>query len=298
VDAGQLRLHLRARSGTRVEETAKLTDEVEKIIRQEIPVNEMDSILDNIGVPNSSLNLTYSTSGVIGPGDADIMISLKHNHAPSEEYIHRLRQRLPREFPGTMFYFLPADIISQILNFGLPSPFDVQIVGREVDKNREVARHLMERIRHIPGAVDVRIQQPADQPRIHVSVDRTKAAMVGTSERQVANSVLLTLSGSGQTAPAFWLNPVNGVSYNLSASSPQSQIDSLNALANIPISGDNSKQSQLLANVASFSRESGTPVVNHYDVQTVVDIFGNVSGRDLGGVVETTKGHLSAVQCR
>jgi multidrug efflux pump subunit AcrB len=235
VDSREIRLHLRARTGTRVEETAKLTDEVEKVIRQEIPTSELEGILDNIGIPNSPLNLSYTTSGVIGSGDADVMITLKPNHTPSDEYVHRLRRRLPKEFPNTVFYFLPADIISQILNFGLPAPFDVQIVGRDVDKNREIARRLVERIRKIPGAVDVRIQQPADQPRLRLTVDRTLAAQVGVTERQVANSVLLTLSGSGQTQPAFWLNPVNGINYNLAAFSPQYQIDSLGAIGNIPV---------------------------------------------------------------
>ncbi|MHB8519553.1 MAG: efflux RND transporter permease subunit [Limisphaerales bacterium] len=285
VDAGHLRLHLRARSGTRIEETAKLTDKVEQAIRQEIPASELEGILDNIGIPNSGINLSYSNSGLIGTGDADILVSLGQHHAPTEFHIRRLRQRLPKQFPGTTFYFLPADIVSQTLNFGLPAPFDIQIVGQQIEKNREVAGRLAGRIRQIAGAVDVRIQQPFDQPKIRLDVDRTKAAQVGLTERQVATSVLLTLSGSGQTQPAYWLNPRNGVSYLIAAQAPQREMDSLQAIANIPVTGLSTNDSQLVANLASVSRGAGAPVASHYNVQPVIDIYGGVSGRDLGGVL-------------
>jgi multidrug efflux pump subunit AcrB len=285
VDAGHLRLHLRARSGTRIEETAKLTDQVEQIIRQIIPADELEGILDNIGIPNSGINLSYSNSGLIGTGDADILMSLNEHHAPTESYMRRLRVRLPKEFPGTTFYFLPADIVSQTLNFGLPAPFDIQVVGRALAKNREVAGRLADRIRHVVGAVDVRIQQPFDQPKLRLEVDRTKAAQVGLTERQVATSVLLTLSGSGQTQPAYWLNPANGVNYLVAVQAPQREMNSLEAIANIPVTGVAGADSQLIGNLAGMSRGAGAPVVSHYNVQPVIDIYGGVSGRDLGGVL-------------
>ncbi|MDB6017392.1 MAG: cation/multidrug efflux pump [Pedosphaera sp.] len=286
VDAGQMKLHLRARTGTRIEETAKLTDQVEQAIRQEIPAAELVGILDNIGIPNSGISLSYSTSGLIGSGDADILVSLGGHHAPTEEYIRRLRRALPKQFPGTLFYFLPADIVSQTLNFGLPAPFDIQFVGKNLDKNREVAGRLAERIRRIPGAVDVRVQQPFDQPKLRFEVDRTKALQVGLTERQVANSVLLTLSGSGQVQPAYWLNPANGINYLVAAQAPQYDMSSLDSIANIPITADGSTNgSQLVANLVTVSRSAGMPVVSHYNVQPVIDVFGGVSGRDLGGVL-------------
>ncbi|MBU6402933.1 MAG: efflux RND transporter permease subunit, partial [Verrucomicrobia bacterium] len=289
VDAGHLRLHLRARTGTRIEETAKLTDEVEQAIRREIPAAELEGMLDNIGIPNSGINLSYSNSGLIGTGDADVLISLKPRHAPTAFYARRLRHRLPRQFPGTTFYFLPADIVSQTLNFGLPAPFDIQIVGRNLAKNRVVAGRLADWIRRVPGAVDVRVQQPFDEPKVHLDVDRTKAAEVGLNEREVATSVLLTLSGSGQTQPAYWLNPATGVNYLLAAQAPQRDIDSLAAIANIPVTSARSNSAQLVANLVKVSRAAGMPVVSHYDVQPVIDVYGGVAGRDLGGVLRAIR---------
>ena len=287
VDAGQFRMHLRARSGTRIEETAKLVDQVEKAIRQEVPATELASILDNIGIPNSGISLSYSNNGLIGAGDADIMVTLKPDHRPTPEHVRRLRARMNREFPGVMFYFLPADIVSQTLNLGLPAPFDVQIVGRDLVKNREVAARLAERIRAVPGAVDVRVQQPADQPKLHVNVDRVKAGQMGLTERDVANSVLLALNGSGQTQPGYWLNPKIGISYLINARVPEREMDSLNALNSLPINaskaGDGS--SQLLSNLATIERSTGPAVLSHYNVQPVIDVFGGVDGRDLGGVL-------------
>jgi multidrug efflux pump subunit AcrB len=286
VDAGQLRLHLRARSGTRIEEAARLTDAVEQVIRREIPADELAGILDNIGIPNSGISLSYSNSGVIGSGDADVLVSLKPHHKPTPEYVKRLRVVLNREFPGTTFYFLPADIVSQTLNFGLPAPFDVQIVGRDVTKNREIAATLADRIRHVPGAVDVRVQQPSDRPKLALAVDRTKAADLGMTERDVANSVLLSLSGSGQVTPGYWLNPKNGIQYLVNIRAPEHQVDSLSALNSIPVSANNPEEGgQLLANVASIQRTNGPQVLSHYNVQPVIDVFGGVSGRDLGGVL-------------
>ncbi len=287
VDSGQFRLHLRARSGTRIEETARLTDLVEQVIRREIPAHELAGILDNIGVPTSGISLSYSNSGLIGSGDADILVSLSEEHGPTEAYIRKLRRILPHEFPGTTFYFLPADIISQTLNFGLPAPFDVQIVGRDMTKSRQVAARLAERIRQIPGAVDVRVQQPADQPKLRLTVDRVKASELGITEQQVANSVLVAMSGSGQVRPGYWLNWKNGISYLINVVTPQHEMNSIEAMQSIPITsaGEGDGKGQLLSNLASYERLTGPPVVSHYSVQPVIDVFGGVSGRDLGGVL-------------
>src|SRR5437016_7241957 len=262
VDAGQFRLHLRARTGTRIEETAQLVNQVDAVIRDEVPPRELAGILDNIGVPNSGISLSYSTSGLLGTGDADILVSLKAGHAPTDHYVRRLRARLGPEFPGTLFYFLPADIVSQTLNFGLPAPFDVQIVGRDQTRNREIAAGLAGKIRQIPGAVDVRVQQPGDQPKFKVAVDRGKSAEIGLSERDVANSVLLSLSGSGQVQPAYWLNPRLGIQYLVNVRAPERAMDSLSALNSIPVSAGKPGEGngQILANLASLTRTNGAPV--------------------------------------
>jgi len=287
VDAGQFRLHLRARSGTRIEETAKLVDEVESAIRQEIPEREFRGLLDNIGIPASSINLTYSDSGLVGTGDADILVSLKPEHHPTSGYVKRLRFRLARSFPGTIFYFLPADIVSQSINFGLPAPFDVQVVGRDQTKNREVAARLADKIRQVPGATDVRVQQPGDLPKLDFTIDRTKASQMGLVERDVANSVLLSLSGSGQVQPVYWMNPANGIQYLVNIRVPEHRMDSLSALNSIPINASQPGQGdvQLLANLATFRRTAGPPVISHYNIMPVIDVFGGVAGRDLGGVL-------------
>jgi multidrug efflux pump subunit AcrB len=287
VDAGQFRLHLRARTGTRIEETIQLVDKVEQLIRREVPAADLAGILDNIGIPNSGISLSYSNSGLIGAGDSDILVSLKHGHAPTHKYVDQLRLRLNREFPGTMFYFLSADIVSQTLNFGLPAPFDVQVVGRDQSKNREAALRLAEKIRHIPGAVDVRVQQPADQPKLKFAIDREKATEMGLSERDVANSVLLSLSGSSQVQPGYWLNPVNAIQYLINVRAPEHAMNSLAALNSIPVGTGNAGEGngQILANVATMTRTNGVPVISHYDVQPVIDVFGGISGRDVGGVL-------------
>ncbi len=287
VDGGQLRLHVRAKSGMRIEETARLIDLIEQHIRAKISKNDLAGILDNIGIPISGTCLSYSNSGVIGSGDADILITLKPGHRPTEEYERELRLSLNQEFPGNEYYFLSADIIGQTLNFGLPAPFDIQFVGRKVDENRAVAARLADRIRKISGAVDVRIQQPADQPKLRFAIDRTKAAEVGLTAQDVANNVLLTVSGSGQVNPGYWLNPKNGVAYLINARVPEYRLDSLDVLNNIPIGKSQLAQDngQVLSNVASMSRHSGSVVLSHYDVQPVVDLYGGVSGRDLGGVL-------------
>ncbi len=287
VDGGQIRLHLRARTGTRIEETVRLVDQVEDVIRDEVGVDEIEGILDNIGIPNSGISLSYSNSGLIGTGDADVLVSLKKEHRPTADHVRRLRARLQREFPGTLFYFLPADIVSQTINFGLPAPFDVQIVGRDQAGNRAVAAALAAKIRQVPGAVDVRVQQPADQPRFHVDVNRAKAAEIGLTERDVANSVLLSLNGSGQVAPSYWLNPRIGIQYLVNIRAPEHVMDSLDALMSVPVSASvaGAGDGQVLANVATVTRTNSPPVVTHYNVTPVIDVFGGVEGRDLGSVL-------------
>jgi multidrug efflux pump subunit AcrB len=291
VDAGQLRLHVRARSGLRIEETAKLVDQIETVIRREIPAEQIRGILDNIGLPNSGINLSYSDSGAIGPGDADVLVSLREGHRSTPVYVRQLRRRLNHEFPGTTFYFLPADIVSQTINFGLPAPFDVQIVGRNQSANRAVAALLAENVRRIPGAVDVRIQQPADRPKLKFAVDRTKASGIGLAEQDVAGSVLLSLSGSGQVQPAYWIDPRLGIQYLVNIRAPEYRMDSLGALQVIPISASRPGEGngQLLANLATLTRQTGPPVISHYNILPVIDVFGGVSGRDLGGVLGDLK---------
>jgi multidrug efflux pump subunit AcrB len=284
VDSGQFKLHLRARTGTRIEETARLCDLVEQSIREQIPMKEVSSIIDNIGLPYSGINLSYSTSAPVGPADADILVSLSEHHHSTDKYVHDLRIRLANEFPSVTFSFLPADIVSQILNFGLPSPIDIQIVGANLEANRQFADRLLQQIRYVPGTVDLRIQQPFDQPKLHVNVDRTKAGQIGFTEREVANNLLISLSGSFQTSPTFWLNPKNGVSYAIATQTPQYRIDSLQQLQNIPVTGASGAPSQILGSLASINRGVGLGVVSHYDIQPVIDIFGSVQGRDLGGV--------------
>jgi len=286
VDTGQFLLHLRAPTGTRIEETERLAGEVNAVIRDEIPAGDLGGILDNIGIPNSSINLSYNTSGVIGAGDVDILVSLKPGHATTADYVRRLRVRLNREFPGTLFYFLPADIVSQTLNFSLPAPFDVQIVGRDQVKSRELAVRLADQIKKVPGAVDVRVQQPNNLPQFSITVDRIKAAELGLTEQNVANSVLLELSGSSQVAPAYWLNPAVGVQYLINVSAPQYAMDSVQQLNAMPVSASlPGASAQILANVASLKRVEVPPVVSHYNVTPVIDIYGGVDSRDLGGVL-------------
>ena len=287
VDAGQIRLHLRTRSGTRVEETAKLVDEIEVSIRKHIPTRFLEGILDNIGIPNSGISTSYSNNGVIGTGDADILISLRPGHPATEKFVRELRFALNNEFPGNTFYFLPADIVSQTLNFGIPAPLDIQITGRNQTKNREVAARLIQKMRQIPGAVDIRVQQPADLPKMIFEVDRTKAEEMGLTESDVANQILLSVSGSGQVAPAYWLNPEIGIQYLINIRAPERVLNSVSALEGLPVSGGQPGQgnSQMLGNVAYMIRTNGVPAVSHYDEVEVIDVFGNVDGRDLGGVL-------------
>jgi len=286
VDSGQFKLHVRAQTGTRIEETARLCDLVEDSIRREIQKSELTNILDNIGLPYSGINLSYSNSAAIGPADADIQVSLAEKHKPTEEYVHTLRAKLAQEFPGVTFYFLPADIVSQILNFGLPAPVDIQIVGQNVEGNRQYADKLLNRVKYIPGTTDLRIQQAFNAPMLQVDIDRTKSEQAGYTARDVASNLLVALSGSFQTSPTFWLNPKNGVSYNIATETPQYQTDTLQGLGNLPITGSAGAPPQILDSLSSIrpGQESGT--VSHYNVQPVVDIYGSVQRRDLGGVAK------------
>jgi len=284
VDGGQIKLHIRAQIGTRIEETAKLCDTVEDAIRQVIPPSELDSIVDNIGLPISGINMAYGNSGTIGVGDADVLISLKPEHQPTDEYVTRLRERLPRQFPGTNFAFLPADIVTQILNFGLPAPIDVQVIGTNVEGNRTYAEKLFKRLRAVPGMADTRIQQAFNAPTLNVKFNRSLAGEVGLTERDAATTMLDTLAGSIQTAPTFWLNPRNGVSYPIVVQMPQYGIDTMSDLTNIPITADG--KTQLLGGLATVTRGESSAVVSHYNVQPVIDIFGTTHDRDLGAVAD------------
>jgi multidrug efflux pump subunit AcrB len=283
-DSGQLLLHVRAKTGTRIEETARLADLIENSIRQVIPAEEVESILDNIGLPYSTINYTHSTSGLIGAADADILVSLKKNHRPTAQYVRELRTNLAAEFPGNTFYFLPADIITQILNFGLPAPIDIQIEGANIQANREIANKILNEIRQVPGIADPRIQQDFDYPKFHVEVDRTKAVGGGFTQRDVASSLLVSLSGSFQTTPTFFLNWQNGVNYNLATQTPQYRIQSLQDLQNMPITSTTAKNPEILADVASITRSNEIAVFNHYDIRRVVDVYASVQDRDLGAV--------------
>src|SRR5450631_2631829 len=309
-DTGEIRLHLRAKSGTRIEETARITDNVENRIRSLIPKAELTGILDNIGLPVSGINLTYDSASPIGNADADVLVTLNAKHKPTSQYVQKLRTALNTDFPGVTFGFLPADIISQILNFGLPSPIDIQIVGGDVNGNRAAAAQLLSRLRKVPGLVDLRIQQPDDAPAINIEVDRSEAIKAGFQQRQIAQNLLIALSGSSQTSPNFWLNPENGVSYPLMTMTPQYTVDSLQALRNIPLAGaaagastavTGAAKSQILGSLGTLERGSQEAVISHYNAQPVIDIFGSVQGRDLGGVaheiagmVDQTRGSVPA----
>jgi CzcA family heavy metal efflux pump len=284
VDGGTIKLHVRARTGARIDETTVLCDLVEALIKEVIPENERTTVVDNIGVPYSGINLSYSTSAPIGPGDADIFVTLADHHRPTAEYVKALRHRLRENFPSAQFSFLAADIVTQILNFGLPSPIDIQIAGFNENANRELASRLLAEMREIPGVVDMRIQQAYDYPQINVNVDRQRAAMLGLSEQNVASSLLITLSGSAQTAPSFWIEPKTGSSYSVTAQAPQYYLQSLNDLSNVPITGPSGAPPQFLSNIATFERVTSPAVVNHYNAQPVIDLYSSVEGSDLGFV--------------
>jgi len=287
VDAGLLRLHVRARPGLRVEETARLSDQVEAVLREEIPGDELQTILDNIGLPNSGINQSYSSNGTIGSSDVEILIALDpEHHHPTAGLIRRLREVLPQRFPGVEFFFQPADIVTQILNFGLPAPIDVQVVGTDVQSSYEIAQQIANKMRHIPGAADVHVQQLLALPTLHLDIDRTRVTQVGLTARDVAQSVLVSLSGSFQTSPNFWLNPRNGVTYQMAVQSPQYRMTSMQDLMTIPV---NSPQgSQLMSNLVQLTPVVRAATVNHYNVQSVIDVYASTQDRDLGAVAAET----------
>ena len=286
VDSGQILMHIRGQPGTRIEEMARLFEQVEQTVRATIPADQLDNIVDNIGLPFSGINMAYQNTGTIGPEDGDALISLKEDHGPTADYVKTLRTILRQKFPGTVFSFLPADIVSQILNFGLPAPIDVQIVGNNLKGNYDYANAVLKRMRQVTGIADLRIQQIFNYPQINIDVDRTMAADVGLTQRDVANSLLVTLSGSGQVKPNFWLNPENGVSYPIVAQMPQYRVNSISDLSNIPITTqENGVGAQrYLGGLAKISQGPSPGVVSHYNVQPVIDIFGDTQGRDLGAV--------------
>jgi multidrug efflux pump subunit AcrB len=295
-DSGQFILHVRGTTGLRIEETARLFDLVENYIRQTIPATEMGNILDNIGLPYSPMNTMHSTSGVLGASDGDVLVSLRENHHPVADYIRDLRSELPRRFPGVTFYFLPADIVTQILNFGLPAPIDVQIEGNDVVKSQQIAEKIMAQMRQVPGLVDLRVQQPLDYPTLDVAVDRVKAAQAGFTEQNVASSVLNALSGSFQITPMFFVNWKNGVDYNLVAQTPQYRFQSMNDLLNIPLNANDGTNMEILGDVASVARGHEMGIINHYNIRRVIDIYGAVQDRDLGAVSQDVQKIVSANQ--
>ncbi len=321
VDAGIFTLHLRARTGTRIEETARLCDQVDQTIREVVPAAELTTIIDNIGLPYSGINLTYSNSAPVGTSDADIQVSLAKKHHPSEGYVEKLRGVLAERFPGTTFYELPADETTQILNFGLPAPIDIQITGPNLTGNRDFATRLLSKLQYVPGTADLRIQQPFNAPRLYVDVDRSKASQLGLRQNDITQSLLSATSGSFQTNPTYYLDPKNNVSYNIAVQSPQYNLDTFNDLANIPITPSGTtttgagnaggspgapapvnttaptslaaimpsssitgpRPPQILGNLATFTQGSEMATVTHYNIQSAIDIYGNVSRSDLDG---------------
>jgi multidrug efflux pump subunit AcrB len=281
VDAGQIKLHIRGQTGLRVEDSAALVDHIEAAMREVIPQNEIDSMVDNVGLPVSAINMTYSNSGTFGSSDADILVALKPEHAPTADYIRELRVRLPEEFPGTVFGFLPADIVSQILNFGVPAPIDIQISGSS-PQNHDIANALVASLRQVPGLVDLRLGEVFNQPELRVATDRSRAQQLGISQHDIANNLLLTLSGSGQIEPTFWLNPKTGLQYPLVAQAPQYRMTSLQDLQNLPVTTAN--QQQILGGLATITRGVGPAVVVHRDAQPIIDIYGAAQDRDLGAI--------------
>ena len=287
VDAGNIRLHFRAPTGTRIEETARLADQIEHVIRQTVPQKELATILDNLGLPYSGINLSYSNAGTIGTLDGEIQIALTADHAPTLGYIDRLRALLPQRFPGVEFFFQPADIVTQILNFGLPAAIDIQITGADQRNNFAAASKLMKVVRTIPGTVDTHIQQKFDEPAIRLQMDRTRLQQLNLSASNVAQNLLISLSGSSQTSPGFWFNEQNGVEYNVAVQTPQYKISSIDELMRTPVTAaGSSAPPQLLGNLVQVRPSAQLAGVTHYNIRPVVDLFVSVEGRDLGSVAK------------
>jgi multidrug efflux pump subunit AcrB len=301
VDAGQIRMHVRAPAGTRIEETEQYFAQVENVVRQIVPADELTDILDNIGLPYSGFNIALSDSATIGNFDGDIMVSLRPgDHAPTADYVRELRTRLRRDFPTLTVFFQPADIVGQILNFGLPAPIDIQVVGPLANSraNYDIARQIERSVARVPGAVDVHTHQVAGVPELMFNVDRTRASQLGLSQRAVANSLLISLSSSTQIAPNYWIDPRNGVDYPVAVMTPQFKVNSTSELLRTPIRGSNGEPAQLIANLGSLQRELTPPVVNHYNVQPVYDVYANVQDRDLGSVSNEVEGILAGFRSK
>ncbi|HWI38404.1 MAG TPA: efflux RND transporter permease subunit, partial [Burkholderiales bacterium] len=300
--AGQIRLHFRAATGTRIEETARIADRIEAEIRELIPPGELGTILDNLGVPNSSINLSYSNAGTLGTLDGEILMSLKHGHRPSDELQTLLRAELPKQFPGIEFFFQPADIVTQILNFGLPAAIDVQFSGPNLEANYKLAAELTRKIQQIPGAVDAHVHQRMDGPAIDLRMDRTRLQQVGLSAFNVGQNVLLSLSGSSQTAPAFWLNPQNGIVYQIQVLAPSYSVESLDALLNMPVAatgaGAGTTPTQLLGNLVEARPGRQLPVVSRFNISPALDVFATVQGTDLASVAGQVKKLVDEVRPR
>ncbi len=298
VDAGQIRLHMRARTGLRIEETARLADQVNGVIRETIPKKEITTLLDNIGLPYSGINLSYSNAGTIGTSDAEILVQLKEERGKSTAaYVNDLRQRLPQIFPGVQFFFQPADIVTQILNFGTPAPIDVEIRGMNQQGNYLVGEQLASQFRHIPGAVDVHVQQAFDNPTLFMEIDRARAQSVGMQSRDVAQNVLVSLSSSFQTSPAFWLDPKNGVEYSVAVQEPQYRVDSYQALQNTPISGSSPGATpQILGNLVQTHTTARPAELSHYTAQPMINVYAAVDGSDLGSVSDQVEQRVAAIE--
>ena len=293
VDTGSILMHVRTQIGTRIEESANQFADVQKAIRKIIPPAEIETMADNIGMPVSGINMTYNNTGVIGPQDGDVQIKLKEGHRPTADYVRALREQLPRAFPGMTFAFLPADIVSQILNFGAPAPIDLQVRGANLDANFAYANQLLNRIRRIPGVADARIQQSPNSPTFNIDVDRTRAQYVGLTERDVTNSLTVNLAGSGQVAPTYYLNPDNGVSYSIVMQTPQFQIDSLGALETLPVTATATANPPILGGISNIKRTVSSAVVSQYDIQPMVQIFATPQGRDLGAIATDVRAAIA-----
>ena len=298
VDAGQIRLHMRTATGTRIEETARVADEVEAVIRELVPKEELETILDNIGVPNSGINLSYSNAGTIGTLDGEISLSLKEGHRPTAEFVTLLRSELPKRFPGVEFFFQPADIVTQILNFGLPAAIDVQFTGNDMAGNAAIAAGLVKKMQQIPGAVDVHVHQRLDGPTVNLQMDRTKLQQMGLSATNVGQNVLVSLSGSSQTSPAFWLNPQNGIVYSIAVQAPQYRVDSMDSLLNVPVSAGNAASAapQLLGNLVEATQARQAAIVSRYNILPAIDVYASVQGTDLAAVASRVQALVDEVR--
>jgi multidrug efflux pump subunit AcrB len=296
VDSGQILIHARLPVGTRVEESAARFAMIEKTIREVIPEDEMTTLVDNIGLPPSSINLIYNNTGVIGPQDGDIQIALRKDHAPTADYVRKLREVLPDAFPDTVFSFPPADIVSQILNFGAPAPIDIQIRGNNLAANFEYANKMLKAIKQVPGVADARIQQSSKSPIMELKMDRTRAQEMGLTARDVTNNLLVNLAGSSQVAPTFWLNPANGVSYPIVMQTPQYNMDTLQSLNNLPVSGASGSSPQVIAGLVDINRNASQAVISQYDIQTMVQINATPQDRDLGAVAKDIRKIIASME--